>query len=222
MAGAFQNLGATVAKSIGSALFLFLLTRILGKKQISQLSFFDYIIGISIGSVPVEIVAHHGLSLVGGLSCMLVWALIPLIFSFLSLHSIAARTLLDGTSSVLIQDGKILEKNLRRSRFTIDDLLEELRLKDVFRIRDVRYAILETNGKLSVLKNTWPDSPPAGDYCLPVIIDGVPVGRNMEQLHVDEPWLIRELQKANVPAIAEVLLAECDKSRKLFIIPKSR
>lgn len=220
MGGAFREIFSVAAKSLVSALFLFVLTRLLGKKQISQLSFFDYAIGISIGSLPAEIAAGHGLTLAEGLCSMALWAAIPLLFSLLSIRSGAARVLLDGTPSILVQDGAILERNLRRARFTVNDLLEELRLKDVFDIREVKFAVLETNGNLSVLKNAPPDAAAAPACCFPVVIDGRRIRQNLAWLGLDDAWLDRELKKANVPSLEHVLFAACDAGRALSVIRK--
>lgn len=217
-------------KSIVASVVLFTLARIMGKKQISQLTFFDYVVGISIGSVAASMSVDHRISIVNGITSMVIWSLFPIIFSMISMHSMAVRRLLDGNPTVLIQNGKIIEKNLSKSKFTINDLLEELRIKDVFNIADVEFAILETSGRLSVLKKAsrQPVSPsdmnlptPNQGLCANVIIDGKLMRQNMKQVNIDEQWLTNELQKSSISSISDILLAYCDANGTLHIDKKN-
>jgi uncharacterized membrane protein YcaP (DUF421 family) len=221
MVAIIGDFSSIAVKSIASALLLFLLTRILGKKQLSQLSFFDYVIGISIGSIAAEIVMEHGLPFYEGLFSMAVWAAIPLAFSFFSLRSIRMRKILDGFSTVLMYDGKIIEENLRRSRFTVNDLLEELRTQEIFDIQTVKLVILETNGKISVLKNPSPAASGAGCF-FPLIIDGNIIKHNLNLLSVDKMWVDNQLNQAGITALQDVLLAECDENRSIHLIKKNK
>lgn len=220
-----RDIGYVAAKSLAAAVALFLLARLMGKKQIAQLSFFDYTIGISIGSIAAAVSVDRHIPLHDGITSMLIWAVIPLLFSFLSLHSMTARSWLDGMPTVLIQDGKVLEKNLRKSRYTVNDLLEALRLKGVFSVSEVRFAILETNGEISVLKKTMAGQPqaPAGpaqqenrlETC--VVIDGKPIREGMRQMRMDKARLETELHGQNISAVDEVLLATCDENGALHV-----
>jgi uncharacterized membrane protein YcaP (DUF421 family) len=217
-------------KTIVAAVVLFALARLMGKKQISQLTFFDYIVGISIGSVAAAMSVDQRISIHAGITCMILWALFPITFSFVSIHSMIARRLLDGTPKVLIQNGKIIEKNLRRSKFTVNDLLEELRIKDVFSIAGVEFAIIETSGKLSVLKKASKQPVSPADMNLNtsnlginanIIIDGKLMRENMAQMNIDEHWLNNELRKNNIGSVHEVLLACCDSKKILHIDKKN-
>lgn len=225
----FTGTFSIVVKTAVAAVVLFILARFMGKKQISQLSFFDYIVGISIGSVAAAMSVDQRISLSNGISSMIVWALFPIVFSFVSLHSITARRLLDGTPIVLIQSGKIVEKNLKISKFTVNDLLEELRLKDIFDITDVDFAILETNGKLSVLRTASKQSVTPADMNLSssdeglygnIIIDGRLMKKNMKRMKIDERWLKENLKNSHVTSIENVLLASCNMKGLLHIDKK--
>ncbi|MEA4933269.1 MAG: DUF421 domain-containing protein [Lawsonibacter sp.] len=161
---------------------------------------------------------------------MLLWAIFPIAFSYISIHSTTARRLLDGTPKILIQNGKIIEKNLRRSQFTINDLLEELRIKDVFNITEVEFAVLETSGKLSVMKKASNQPVTPKDMNLPVpeqgvfaniVIDGKLMKENMTQMNVDEQWLNDELRKNNINTIEGILLASCNSKKILHIDRKN-
>lgn len=203
-------------KNIFAVLTLFILTRILGKRQISQLTFFDYIVGISIGSIAAEMCIDENVSWFDGIVSMIIWTAFPLSLSFFAKKSINARKLLEGTPEILIQNGKIVEKNLNKSKFTINDLLEELRAKDVFNIEDVEFALLETNGKISVLKKSHLQtvtnsdlglSVPYQGLCANVIIDGKLMLKNISMLDINEAWIFNELEKQNISSIEDVLFA---------------
>lgn len=219
-----------VIKTIVAFFVLFFLARLMGKKQISQLTFFDYVVGISIGSVAAAVSVDRRISIPDGIVSMALWALFPILFYSISLHSIPVRRLLDGTPTILMQDGKIMEKNLLKSRMTVNDLLEELRLKDVFNIAEVEYAILETNGKLSVLKKA-PKQPAASagqtageeesGLFANIIIDGKILKKSVERLGIEEPWILEKLKNDGVPSVDNVLLACCNRNGKLHIDRKN-
>ena len=140
-----------VVRSILFLLILFFITKLLGKKQISQLSFFEYVNGITIGSIGAEIVTGLEQSIYLGILSIVTFAAIPFIAGFISLKSKPFRNFVEGRGTVFIKDGKILEDNLKKERYTTDELLELLRKDNVFQVADVEFAVLETTGDLSVL-----------------------------------------------------------------------
>lgn len=221
-----MNLVSVVIKSIVALLALFIFARIMGKKQISQLTFFDYIVGISIGSIAAAVSVEKDIPLQNGLSSMVVWTAFPLILSFIASKSIKARRLLDGTPTILIQNGKIIEKNLRKTRFTVNDLLEELRIKDVFNVDDVEFALLETSGKMSVLKKSDKQTVTNSDLKLPgiyqglcanIIVDGKFMKQNIAMLKINEAYILNELKEQNISSIKNILLAYYDSNGKLHV-----
>lgn len=219
-------LNSVAIKSIIAALILFILTRIMGKKQISQLTFFDYVVGISIGSIAAAMSIEKNISWLEGIFSMIIWTAFPLTLSFITSKSINARRILEGTPTILIQNGKIVEKNLRKSKFTVNDLLEELRTKDVFNIEDVEFALLETNGKISILKKSYLQTVTNSDLGLPsvyqslsanIIIDGKLMLQNISMLNINESWILNELKKQNISSIKDILLACYDTNGNLHI-----
>jgi uncharacterized membrane protein YcaP (DUF421 family) len=114
----------TAIQSLVSIIILFSLTRIMGRKQISQLNFFDYIIGISIGSIAANFAVETSVSYPSGICALIIYAIFPIVFSFLSLKSFKVRKFLEGTPIILMQNGHIIEKNLKRVQLTINDFLE--------------------------------------------------------------------------------------------------
>lgn len=140
-----------VFRSIVTLFTLLFLTRLMGKRQIAQATFFEYIVGVTIGSIAGFISADVDDRFMNGFVSMIIWALIPFLFSYLSVKSKTVSDMVEGNARVLIQDGKIMEDNLKKENYTGEELLEQLRLKNVFSIADVEYALLEQNGQISVL-----------------------------------------------------------------------
>ncbi|TKD72044.1 DUF421 domain-containing protein [Pseudalkalibacillus hwajinpoensis] len=130
---------------------LFIITKLLGKKQLSKLSYFEYIVGIIIGDIAGSLSMDAEANLINGVTSILVWTLISIFLSYISLKNKKVRDIVEGKARVFIKDGNILEGNLKKERFTSDELLEMLRKKNVFSVREVEFALLEADGELSVL-----------------------------------------------------------------------
>lgn len=212
-------------RTILTIVVLFFLTKLLGKRQVSQLSLFEYITGITIGSlaatIPIEMDGTWHL----GLISLLVWVLFSLGIEFLTLKSKKARNLLDGKSTILIKDGKILEENLKKERLTTDELMEQLRSKDVFRVADVEFALIESSGEVNVLltKENQPlTSSHLGIQVAPeqepqaVIMDGEIMDEPLATIGLNRRWLNTELEKIGV-AIENVFLGQVDSYGQLFV-----
>jgi uncharacterized membrane protein YcaP (DUF421 family) len=122
----------------------------MGKKQLSQLTLFDYVVGISIGSISGGLAVDPSVNYIKGITGLIIYALFPIILSLLSLKNYKFRKLLDGKPTILVNKGQIVEENLKKTKLTINDVLEECRLKNAFDIADVEFAILETSGKVSI------------------------------------------------------------------------
>ncbi|MBE3569889.1 MAG: DUF421 domain-containing protein, partial [Bacillales bacterium] len=140
-----------VIRSVLFMIILFLITKWLGKKQISQLSFFEYVNGITIGSIGAEVVTGLEQKISLGIIAIITCAAIPFLAGLLSLKSKGFRGFIEGKGSIFIKDGKIMEDNLKKERYSTDELLELLRKKNVFQVSDVEFAVLEPTGDLSVL-----------------------------------------------------------------------
>jgi uncharacterized membrane protein YcaP (DUF421 family) len=227
-----------VIRSFSLLIVLFLLTKILGKKQISQLSLFEYVVGITIGNIAAQTSTGVKDNFFYGVCSLLVWTIVPLIISISTLKNKKVRELLEGKPTVFIKDGKIHEDNLNKQKYSVDNLMELLRKKNAFNIADVEFAILEPSGDLSVLmkKENQPLTPK--DIQLKVAPEKEPQTVIMEGKILDEPlgitgynraWLETELQKLNV-AIDNVVVGQIDSYGKLSVdifddkvqIPKSK
>ncbi|QHZ55684.1 DUF421 domain-containing protein [Brevibacillus sp. NSP2.1] len=212
-------------RSLGALAYLFILTKIIGKRQIKQLSLIEYIVGITIGSIAAFMATEMDGPIVHSLIAMGVFAIVPVLMEWLTLKSKVLRDFFEGKSTVLIKEGKILEDNLKKERLTGEDLLEQLRIKNVFRVADVEFALMETNGELSVLlkSENQPVTPqqleltvsPAEENQV-VIMDGVIMDEPLATAGYNRRWVRTQLQKAGV-ALENVFLGQVDKGGELYL-----
>ncbi|KMJ58187.1 membrane protein [Bacillus sp. LL01] len=205
-------------RSFSIIIGLFIITKLLGKKQLSKLSFFEYIVGITVGDIAGTLSMDKDLDLKNGVTSILIWSLFPLVTSQVSLRNKRFRDFIEGNATVFVRDGKILEQNLRREKYTIDEFLEQLRKKDIFSIDDIEFATLESNGDLSVLVKkakqpaTYGDLHPVVPHLREpqtVIMDGDILDEPLAQIGLNRAWLQAELEKRNI-LIENVFLAQVD------------
>lgn len=137
-------------KSLGALVTLLIITRILGKKQISQLTFFEYVTGITIGDLAGTLSLDMETNFREGITAIMVWAAVPFLIEYATLKSKTMRRWLEGRQTIVVKNGSVIEANLRRERYSVDELLSQLRAKNVFQIEDVLLAALEANGDLTV------------------------------------------------------------------------
>jgi uncharacterized membrane protein YcaP (DUF421 family) len=186
---------------------LFFITKFLGKKQISQISYFEYVTGITIGGIAaIAILEDRHNIFISGMA-IITMAVIPYIASFISLKSKKFRNFIEGKGSVFIKDGKIMEDNLKKERYTTDELLELLRGKNVFQVSDVEFAVLEATGDLSVMlkKENQPLTAKDLNLSVPsikepqtVIMDGIIMDEPLATIGRNRAWLHTELEKLGV------------------------
>ena len=209
----------TIISSTIAIIALFILARIMGKKQMSQLNFFDYVIGITIGSIASEYAVVRDIHLAEGLTALVVVSLFSILVSYISVKSYRGRKILDGTPVILIENGKIMERNMQKVKLNINDLLEECRQKNIFDIADVEFAILETSGRLSILPRsqnrplTPKDMKISTAYeglCANVVIDGKVIEEHLAAINLDIAWLNTELSSQGIMDCSDVLLAYID------------
>jgi uncharacterized membrane protein YcaP (DUF421 family) len=215
-----------IIRSFVSFFVLLVLVRLMGKQQVSELTFFDYIVGITIGSIASTLSVQVNQNTFATLIGMAVWTLLPIVLAWLSLHNVWIRKVVEGEATVVIENGKILEHNLKSIRLTIDDLISELRLKEVFNIEEVEFALFEANGKLSVLKKaplqpvTPKDLGLRTEYCgLPtnLVSDGILLDDALDSLSLSKAWLYHQLGKINITDVSEVSLAQLDTNGNLYV-----
>lgn len=222
-----MNEGLVVfVRAIMAFLSLLIFTELLGKKQISQLTSFDYILGITIGSIAGSMTTDLSSMAWPHWVGLLTWITAGLSVDFLTTKSRTAARYIEGEPVIIIMNGKILEKNMRKLRYTASNLQQQLRCKDIFDISEVQFAVLEANGELSVLKNPELQPVTAKDMNIPpaktgigidLIYDGIVVDLNLKQVNRNRKWLKSELKKQGINDPSEVFLATLEASGTLYV-----
>lgn len=214
--------------SLVSITVLFIITKLMGYRQISEMSFFDYVVGISIGSIAAEMATNIDIEWWKGVTAMIIYGVIGILLSVITQKSIKARRFISGTPIVLIEKGKINKESLKKARIEIDDLLTSARGNGYFNIGDIDYAIMETTGKISFLpvalkRQLTPQdfnfAPEREGLYVNVIIDGKIMDEDLKYAKMTMPQLEAELKKQNKKA-EDVLLATVDIKKQLTIYPK--
>ena len=201
------------------------LSRFLGRKLLSQMTFADFTVAVTVGTISGAFVV----TTVRGLYVLLspvILVLAAILVAYPNLKSIPARKIIEGEPILIIQNGKILKKNMLRLRYNVDDLEMQLRSKNIFNFKEVEFALVESNGQLSVLKKSQhlPATPqdlgkPTGYKGLPteIIKDGDVLEQNLGQNNLDFKWLYHELAKHGVNRVEDVFYAALNTDGTLYI-----
>ena len=209
---------------------LFILTRIMGKKQVSQMNIYDYIIGITMGSIAADISLDIEKSIVAGILSLLIYGLSGALVTYLTLKNIRIRRFINGVPCILMDNGKIIEANLRKEGIDINDLEEEARQNGYFDLSKVNYAVLEISGKISFLAKAREDMVTKSDMKIKVhdetlsanvIIDGILLEDNLKAMDKDIDWLNKELKNRGYDNYKRILLMTLDGTDKINIFEKN-
>ena len=210
-------------------LAVLLAVRIMGKREVGELSAFDLVVAIMIAELAAMSMERINMPLHEGLVPIFTLVGLEILLSYLSLKSHTIRGLVDGAPSIVIANGKIVEKELRKLRYNVSDLIGQLREKDVANIADVEYAVLETSGELSVVLKSSKRPVTPEDLGLPTKYEGLPVPlifdghihyNNLRSLRLDQAWLLAEVRKQGLERIEDVLYASLDTDGNLYISEK--
>lgn len=210
---------------------LLIFTRMLGKRQLSQLTFFDYVLGITIGSIAASVSTDLSSPAWPHWVGLFTWVAVVAIVQWCSIRWKIVDRFLSGEPVVMIMKGKILEQNMKAVRYTISELLEHLRDKEVFDISQVEFAVLETSGTLSVLLKpeyqppTLKDlniTPPQGGISTELIYSGLVIEENLKQAGVNHKWLMKQLKAQGISNPDEVFLATYNLQSGVLYVDKSR
>lgn len=205
---------------------LLIFAKILGKQQISQLAFFDYVLGITIGSIASELTIDLSSRAWPHWVGLLTWAALGYLMECITLKWRYAAKYIEGEPSIIIMNGKIMENVLRKMRFTVSDVMELLRNKDIFDLSQVDFAILESNGQLSVLRKPEYEPLTAKDMKISkkpsgisteLIYDGILIEENLRQLNKDKKWLMKQLKAQGIKDISEVFLATLNPAGSFYV-----
>lgn len=206
---------------------LLILTRILGKKQMSHLTFFNYITGITIGSIVANMIRETEEPFGDDFIGLVWWCILTLLAGYINLKSGKLRHIIDGQPTIVIKKGKIIKSALKSCTLTMDDLSMLLRKQTIFSITEVEYAILEPNGNLSVMKKTQNQQITKSDMNITtsifkyipseIIVDGKIIYHNLKEYNLTEDWLNNQLKMKHISSINDVLYAELQSDGTLFL-----
>lgn len=210
--------------------FILVLTaRIMGRKQISQLTYFDYVVGISIGSIAGAVSIEKNINAAEGIFAIVIWGVLTILISQITLKNIKLRLWIDSEPLIIIDKGRVIYKNMKKAKYNMGDLLMQLRVKDIFYITDVEIAILEPDGKLSVLKKAEKNGVTAEDMgiekpkngmMIDLILDGKILFSHLSLIQKDENWLVEQLKIKNIADINDVIYTGIQADEKIYIVTK--
>lgn len=203
--------------------------RLLGKHQVGELEPAEFVLALIIADIASVPMQDYGIPLLMGIIPIVTLLCLSMILSLLTMKSLKLRALLSGVPSILIRDGKMDQKEMRRTRMTLDEVLEELRLQGYTDPSSIKYAILETNGQLSILPYADQKPPTAKelnvsvkDAGLPLVLinDGRLISDNLKRRGLDENWLHKRLAEYKVNSTKEVFLLTVDEQNQTYFIRK--
>lgn len=227
----FTELIDVTIRALLSLITLFIVTKIIGKKQVSELSLFDYVIGITIGNFAAEMTINLDSQEANGILAVIIFGLVAYIVSKLSLKSIRLRRFFVGVPTMIIKNGKLLYEPMRKMKLDINDLLEQCRMSGYFDISQIDYAILEAGGDLSILPKTEFRPVCPNDMklkvkneglCANIVIDSKIIIKNLSNMNKDEEWLRHELNIKGYKDLSNILLVTLDSNEKLTIYEKNK
>ncbi|HYE82949.1 MAG TPA: DUF421 domain-containing protein [Clostridia bacterium] len=213
-------------RSLIAYFVLLTLARIMGKREISQMTFFDYIVGITIGSMTANMAINTSLRWYYSVIGLLIFTTLQLLTAFISLKSVRFREVVDGTSTVLIEHGNLNEKNLRKERLNTSVLASMLREKNIFSFADVEYAILENDGKISAIKKSGKQPLTPSDMKLQteqtglpriIIEDGNFIDETISHIGLTRSWILSKLGDRGIYHVSNVMLAQVDEAGNFYV-----
>jgi len=203
--------------------------RLMGKRQVGELEPSELVLALIIADLAAVPMQDFGIPLLSGVIPILTLLSVTMIISVLSMKSVKFRALLCGRPSIIVENGKLKQAEMQKNRFTVDELMEELRMKGITDISTVKYAILETNGQISVLPFSDQKPPAAKDIGvapeeagLPLVIinDGRVLEHNLALRGLEENWLEKQLKAHGVKRPDQVYLLTADELGRVYFAPK--
>lgn len=217
-----------IVKGFVSIFYLFLVIKILGKKQISELNIFDYVIGITLGNIAAEMTVNDEITLFNGLLAMTIYGIVSLFVSYITSKSILARRFIEGFPIVLMDNGKISKEQLRKVKLDLNDFMQDARENGYFDLSQIECAVMEVSGKVSFLPKSKYEPVNCDNMKIKttrnglianLVIDGVIMDNNLKAIGKDKDWLIKRLDKEGYKNVEDILLVLCDTKEKLTIYP---
>lgn len=214
-----------ILTSLFSVVSLFIITKVMGHKQMAQLDFFDYITGITIGSIAAELATELEQPWKPFIA-MVIYGAVSVIISLVINKFPKSRKYLNGTPTIIMDNGKISRKNMKKAKMDLSEFMVLCRNAGYFNLEDIQTAVFEYNGTLTILpvSTKRPVTPndmqmmPQQDYIYTeVIMDGRILEGNLKKIGLDTVWLSRELEKQGYRSAKEIYLGLCDKENKLSL-----
>lgn len=221
----------TLIRGILIYILALFLTRIMGRKLISQMTFFDFIMGVSMGSIVANAVVGQEFTSTSAATALVVLSILTIASAYLHVKSFRLRKLINSEPVTLVENGTIVEENMKNIKLTINELMMKLREKNTFNLADVEFAIMETDGELSVLPKAdkQPLTPKhmniqttSSGLTRDIIIDGIIMEENLTSVGLDKKCLTTQLNSQNIKDVSEVFYAGLDNTKKLHISKKSK
>jgi len=188
---------------------IIIIFRLMGKREVGELSLLDLIVFLMIAEVAVFAIEDTSMNMMQAVFPMLLLMSLQIILSWFSIKNKWFRDTMDGTPSVLVRHGKLMKVEMRKNRYNIDDLMQQLREKDIFDLQDVEFAILEPSGMLTVLKKGKKE----GELSLPLVMDGQIQYDHLKRIQKDEQWLKSELKKEGYSTIKNIFFCSFEDGR---------
>ncbi|ASK60742.1 hypothetical protein CFK37_00220 [Virgibacillus phasianinus] len=223
-----ENLLPIFLDSVFGFIALFLLVKVLGKTQITQLTPFDFIAALILGELVAGALFDKDIGIVEIGFSLFLWGTMLFITETITQKYKGTRGLLEGQPSIIIRHGQLIREEMKKNNLDINQLQHMLRAKDAFSIQEVAYAILETNGTVSVMKKSTYQQPTRGDLnlvpeaarlSLTLVNDGEVIWDNLKEANHTEEWLEDELKKQEVNSVKDVFYAEWTDGKDLFVLP---
>ena len=194
--------------------------RVMGKGEIAEMNAFDLVITLLLSEVAAIPMQDNSIPIIYGISSITALVFIEILISYIALKSRTVSKILSGSPTVLINKSKLNYKQLKKERISIEELLESLHSQGYFNLKDVQYALLETDGNLSIVPSPSYDSSKETDFKhlhIPVIIDGKVIKDNLNELNKDEKWILKTLKSKNIKKVKDVLIFMIDENDDIFI-----
>lgn len=214
-----------ILTSILSVVVLFIIAKILGHKQMSQLDFFDYITGITIGSIAAELATELEEPF-KPLIAMLIYGIVTVILTLMTSKLPKTRRFINGTPTIIMNNGKLYRENMKKAKLDLSEFMVMCRQEGYFNLDDIQTAIFEYNGRLTVLPKSSkrPANPedlslsPKPEYIsTEVIMDGKILNENLKRMGLDSTWLNKQLKNQGYKNAKEIFLGLCDENKQLTL-----
>ena len=222
----YQIIINSIFRAIIAYLLLLLVARLMGRKGLSQMTFFDFAVIITLGSVPASLAMGSNSTTASAATVLITLGALAIITGYLHIKSVWVRKLTNSEPVTAIENGRIIDKNLKKVRFTINELTTLLREKNVFNYADVEFAIIENDGQLSVLPKSQKAPLTPSDLNLAtsykgltkdLIMDGKILSENLKSVKLDETWLNTQLTNQGVSNVEQVFYAGFDSVGTLYV-----